>query len=587
MLLALVGLQCLSMQALGGRIPPFDFDACAGKSKIVVHGELHPDGTLRVIEVFKGKPEGTGDLWLSIGKIEFKHLSKDIGNEGNPQVVVFLGEGGTDGGYRLALDPHGGVVVFGSQDKVFAWLPSEMDMMGATFQAHPLWTKQTFMEDLKQSLKSDAELDVVLAKSRGRERLLSCFDFLRAHQPWEIFTDAQSSPWPWYGNGYFFSKIVGATQKPSADEELVMVDLLRNARTDGDQAQVLAFIASIHCSRALYLEVLPWVDAKVPKMLRQQAFMALASIDSFAAAEVLIHFLSLKDPLIDDVLATLNHCESGRRPSLLNSAVVAPLLVFGKEVLIKCHSRKNQDGNRGYAMLSLLNGYFHPDFLPLMYEWATDKETPTRAQAMGDFRNVLGISDQPADPERIAKWWAQNRDVVMHEYDLSTWTGVDVWLQAWWQSDEKITKHVLLRLWDFTPNIPEEDLLVACEGESGAAAKELLSELWQRKRLTSATRSTIVAKYMKMRIEDQPCVNSVDPNVWRTCYVVGDRLFPFPHDAWINWTGEVTTEREPKISADSSNSRSLEGSGPFRFAGGTVKLGGPFKAILENWEKDY
>lgn len=588
-LLPLAVLLCQPDQALGESIPPFELDASAGNSKIVAHGELHPDGTLRVIEAFKGKPEGAGDLRLPIGEIRFKSVLKDIGNEDNPQVVVFLSDLGADGVYHLAPGSNGGFVALGPGDKVFAWLPSEMSRTGAAFQAHPSWTKRIFMEELKQSLKLDAELDAVLAKPRGGERLAKCFEFLRAHQPRKTSKDSQYFPWPWDGHGYFFSKIARATQKPSAAEESVLAELLRNAGSEGDRARVLMFIGSIGCSRALYPEVLPWVEVKVPKVPRQQAFTALASIDSFAAAEVLSHFLSLDDPLIDDVLDTLSNSGWMREPRLLNPAVVEPVLALGRQVLIKCHSGDYRDGNRGYATLGVLQSYFHPTLLPLMIEWANDKDTPTRAQAMGNLRSALDVINGSADPERIAKWWgrAQNRDAVMRHYDLSSMTGVNVWLQAWRQSDDKITKHVLLRLWDFTSNVPEQELLNACEGEVGAAAKELLSELWQRKRLTTATRKAVVAKYMKMRIEDQPCVNSVDPKVWRTRYVMGDRLFPFPHDAWVNWTGEMTTEREPKILPDSFNSQSLEGSGPFRFGGGTVKLGGTFKAILEIWEKDY
>ncbi len=586
-LLSLAGWLCLPVQALGRSLPPFDLDMNAGKSKIVAHGELHPDGILRVIEVFKGKSEGPGDLRLPISEIQFKRVSKDVGVEGNPQVVVFVDDLGADGVYRFTWGSTGGFVAIGPGDKVFAWLPSEMSMSGADFQAHPSWTKRTFVEELKRTLKLDAELDALLAKPRDGERLTTCLEFLRAHQPWETSTDARDVSWPWYGHGYFFSKIARDTQKPSAEEESVLAELLRNAGSDGDRARVLAFITSIHCSRALYPQVLPWADVNVPKVARQQAFTALASIDSFAAAEVLGHFLSLEDPLIDDVISTLNQCGRMRKPCLLNPAVVEPVLALGRQVLIKSHSEDYRDGNRGYPTVGVLQSYFHPTWLQLMIEWANDKDTPTRAQAMSNLRSALGVINEPDNPERIAKWWAQNRDVVMRHYDLSSWVGVNAWLQAWQQSDDKITKHVLLRLWDFTSNIPEQELLNACEGESGTAAKELLSELWQRKRLTAATRKSIVTKYMKMRIVEQPCVNSVDPNVWRERHVAGERLFPFPHDAWVNWAGEMTTERDPKILADSFASSSLDGSGPVKFVGGTGKLGGPFKAILELREMDY
>jgi hypothetical protein len=577
--LSLAGWLCLPVQALGRLHPSFDLEASIGMSKVVAHGELHPDGTLRAIKIFKGQLEGAGDLRLPINEIWFKSVSKDIGTGGNPQVVVFLSDLGADGVYQLARD----FVAFGAEDKVFAWLPSEM-MTDTAFQAHPSWTKGPFMEALKQSLKLDGELDAVLAKPRDGERLTTCFEFLRAHQPWNTSTDARDLSGPW---GYFFSKIARDTQKPSAAEESVLAGLLRNVGSDEDRARVLAFTGSINCSRVLYPEVLPWVAVKVPKTPRQQALTALASIDSFAAAEVLSQFLNLDEPLIDDVVSTLNQCGWMREPCLLNPVVVEPVLALGRQVLVKCHSGDNRDGNRGYATLGVLLSYFHPTWLPLMIDWANDTDTPTRAQAMGNLCGALGVINEPAAPERIAGWWAQNRDVVMRDYDLSSWTGVSDWLQAWGQSDDKITKHVLLRLWDFTSNVPEQELLNACEGESGVTAKELLSELWQRKRLTAATRKALVDKYMKMRIVEEPCVNSANPNVWRERHVAGDRLFPFPHDAWVNWDGEMTTEREPKISAESCNSSSLEGSGLFKFVGGTGEFGGPFKAILELWEMDY
>ncbi len=565
---------------------PFDLDMSAGKSKIVVHGELHPNGTLRVTEVLKGKPEEPSELRLPISEAQFKTVSKDIGNEGNPQVFVFLDELGADGVYRLTQGSIS-IVALGPANKVFAWLPSEMSAVGASFQAHPFWTKQTFIEKLRQSLRLDSELDAVLAKPRSGERLVTCFEFLRAHQPWETSTDSRSGSSPWYDHAYFYSKIVSTTLNPSAVEESILADLLRHAGSDEDRARVLAFIGSIRSSRALYSEVLPWVDVKVPKIPRQQAFTALMSIDSFAAAEVLIRFLSLDDPLIDDVLSTLSHRESGREIAFLNPAVVEPMLVFARQVLIKCHSADYRDGNRGYAMLGMIQSYFHPTCLPLMFEWANDKNTPTRFQAMSNLRSALGITGEPDNPARLAKWWDQNRDAALRQYDLSSWPGVNAWLQEWRQSDDKITKHILLRLWDFTSIVPEQELLKACEGESSSAAKELLSELWQRKRLTAATRKAIVAEFMQMKVIDRPCVNAADPNVYRERMVSGERLFPFPHDAWVNWTGEMIRGREPQILAGSFNSQSLEGSGPREFIGRNSKPGEPFKAILEIWEMNY
>jgi hypothetical protein len=561
-----------SASAFGGSNPPFDLDTSVGTSEAVVLGELHSDGTLGVTEVFKGNPKVNSTIRLSIHENTFKSVSTGIGNGATPQVVVFLDKMGSEGVYHLR-NTYTGVVAFGPNDKIFAWLDE--------FQAHPSWTKRYFVDQLKRSVDLDEKLDALLAKPRDEERLRACLDFISKHQPWILSRNGGPTSFSWYGYGYFFSKIANASLKPCASEEMELANLLRKVVSDEDRAYVLAFIGAINCSRSLYPDVLRWVDVKVPKLPRSQAFIALSSIDPTLAAGDLSRFLTMDDPLVDEVMQSLWKCGNGNYPRVLNVAVVAPLLALAEQELMKFRSETNVN----VKTLGALHGYFHPKFLPLMFEWDRDNKY---TQASGNLRSVLGILSTPPAAEQLSKWWEQHKEQVLRQHDLSSRDGVRNWLQAWSETDDKMTRHVLLRLWDFEPRVLEKEILEECEGQSGAVAKQLLAELWQRKRLNAATRKAIVAKYLKLQIVELPNPFPEFPK-WREIRVVSERSFPFPHNSYVSYTGEMSGERKPTITnaKGGSGGRSLEGTETLNFhsLGGSVK--GRMKAALEIWEVDY
>ena len=561
-----------STVAFGESNPPFDMDTSAGTSEAVVLGELHSDGTLGVTEVFKGNPKVDSTIRLSIHENVFKAVSTGIGNGATPQVVVFLDKIESDGVYHLR-NAYGGVVAFGPNDKIFTWMDA--------FHAHPSWTQRSFIDRLKVSVDLDAKLDALLAKPRDEARLKACFDFISKHQPWVLSRNGLPSPFSWYGYGYFFSKIANASLKPCASEEMELANLLRKVVSDEDRAYVLALIGAINCSISLYPDVLRWLDVKVPKLARGQAFIALSSIDPTLAAGDLSRFLTADDPLLEQVLQSLGKCSNGNYPRVLNVAVVSPLLALAEQELLKFRSETNVN----VKTLGALHGYFHPKFLPLMFEWERGNKY---AQASSNLRSVLGILSAPPASDQLPKWWEQHKEQVLRQHDLSSRDGVRNWLQAWSETDDMMTRYVLLRLWDFEPRVLEKEILEECEGESGAAAKQLLAELWQRKRLTAATHKEIVAKYLKLQIVELPNPFPKSPK-YRSIRVVSERSFPFPRDSYVSYTGEMSGERKPTITnaKGGSGCRSLEGTETIIFdsLGGSVK--GRMKAALEIWEVDY
>ncbi len=571
-------------RSVGEQGLPFDLDANVAKSANIVMGTLHHDGTLHGTRAFKGELLASKTYPIANGDHSFNEFSKALGEGDNLEVVAFLRKPSSDNYYRFATG-NIGMVALSNSDKVFASLPS-FSPEGLSIQALRNWTKATFLAEIGPSLARSRKFDLLLSKPLSNDRVNTLLGFLREEVKWSIMNGEDlRTALPYSLRGYFFLEVMVRLQKPSKSEESAIGALLHQAVSDEERAMLLAIITYTHCSKALYASVLPYVDPKNSGPVRREAFAALASIDSYSAASVLSRFLSLEEPELDSVLSILYSYSWREKSRGLNIEVIQPLLNFSLNALEKYRTSNKapEINNRCLAVWGLIDRYFHPALLPIPIKWTNEKDPISSAKAATLLRSLFGYT---GPPEQLNIWWEKYRKEIQRSHELSTTQGVREWLQALNQCEDVWTKQLLLRLWRFQPSIPETFLLEECRGKASVPTKELLSELWQRKRLSAEARKSLVKDYMIMKVSVTPVLQT-DHLKCHELTFSGDRQFPFPEAARVNLTGRLASNTEPQISAPKSSlTFGLEGSGPIDFLTTTEAGDGSLNAVFELWEAD-
>jgi hypothetical protein len=374
--------------------------------------------------------------------------------------------------------------------------------------------------------------------------------------------------------------------EPSAEEEKTLVESLLSSADAHEQVLILDIMAGAHASIGVFEAARSFTRAGINSVVRRSAFDAIAAVDPYEAADVLSSYLVFDEPDLDSVITALGACGNMREPKRMSLRVVKPLQVVAKQTFERCRvSKSNEDGNRGYKILWLLDCYFHPSFLPIMVEWA-GSSLSTSAQAKNTLRTVVGADQQPDRLANLGVWWEENEQRVTMSYDLGSWEGVQAWLRAYSETTDVKTHHVLMRLWDYELSPPEDRLLEACHGSDPKPAMALLSELWQRKRVSPATRMALVLDFITMKLVEDSRPFPEFPN-WREMHIRGEKRFPFPRDALVCYDGDMSSSRVLKIEEpESSSSASLEGTGFQNFHGVGGSVGENQKGIIEMWEEE-
>lgn len=557
--------------------PPFDLDRSAGTAHTIVVGVLKADSIMEVTDVLKGTVQIGDHLQLDGSGFNFRQLAKTMGESGDVGMVGFLSEPLPNRAYRLSSY----FVGISSAGRVFTWLES-LSMAGSNFEAHPTWTKASFTADIRRRIQTKASLDAILAQPRSGQRMGNLIDFLMANTSLEPTTRLRM----WHRRGYLFDHALGRVSRPSAEEERIMMERLVSSAYTSEQALILDIMAGAHASTAVFQTVRTLVTPETNPVVRRAALEALAAVDPYPAAGVLSAYLGYDEPELDTVITALGACGNMPEPKKLNIKVVEPLLELARKSFDKCRvSKSDSDGNRGRHVLWLLNCHFHPSFLPLMVEWAHSSAS-TSAQADNTLRTVLGTDQQPDRLTNLGFWWKENEQRVTERHALGTWEGVQTWLRAYGETNDVTTRHTLMRLWDYESSTPEEQLLKACYDRNQKGAKELLSELWQRKRVSPNTRMVLFRDFVTMKLVEDSRPFSEFPN-WREMHICGEKGFPFPPNALVCYDGDMSSSRVLKIEEpESSSSASLEGTGFQNFHGVSGSVGENQKGIIEMWEED-
>jgi hypothetical protein len=565
----------------------FDLDRSAHEAATIYLGNLHRDGHFSATKVLKGPSQLPPKFEIAQGKHWSSTYASVMEDEGEPEIIAFVGEQPRRDTARerpvsinfVAVSPPG---------KLFGWFPESFSMTRSRLRAHGFWNKELFLGQLEQSLAGANRLNFLLAAPPSAKRIESVLAFLKSDLPrlkaqQEVIVPAED-----YGRGYLFYRTAAGLGDLSREEESFMAGLLQQAQPAEDLARLLAVVAKVRPSGLLYRSVLPLTQPDKSGVVRREAFFTLAALDPYATAGDLAHFLKLDEPELTPVLLTLSICAQAREPKLLNAAVLEPLGKLGSLLMEESRGpESNEKVNRKNSMIQLLGLYHHPSNLPLLMGGIDDEPLSPGRPTPSQFRTMSALGENPEAGGQLPGWWAKNRELLQQPYDLRSAQGIEAWLKAFDETNHNWTKGMLLRLWVFEPAIPEAKLLSACHDTNLNAAKALLAELWQQNRISADTRKILVARFLKMHIQEKPNPYPETPG-WRELTVECDTDFPFPEPVSIVFTGELACGRAPVITDPrngggtflaSSKTRSLQS------LGGAVK--GPAKALIELWEMDY
>jgi len=349
----------------------------------------------------------------------------------------------------------------------------------------------------------------------------------------------------------------------------------------------LFMISRLPCSKELYESVLPYVEVTRSGEIRRQAFRALKIIEPYPATGVLSNFLRRDEPELQPLIRAL--CMPGlygERPSLLNIAMVGPSLSLAEMNLTAERSASVPpfSGDLTGDVLGLLTEIYHPSFLPMMIEWAGDENVRSSRYAGGRLERMLGIEHGKFDLTGVRAWWRKADPVLSRAYDFSSPNGLDDWLKAWATSEDPLTRRMLSHLWDFQQIIPEISLLEACEGTYSTAAKALLSDLWEKKRLSPGTRMSLVKTYFKMRLVEDTTADLARAPA-KSIWLKYDVQFPFPEAASVSWNTDFANNREPVLrGVDSASGLNLHY--PIFPREVSRSADRPTKGLVEIWECD-
>lgn len=482
-----------------GPSPGFNMDACVGQAEHIMIGKLSFDGTLKDAKSIRGKMLEPITCRIESGDVCFQAFNKFIGGNQPMEVIAFISDTSIPESYRLATGMTG-LIAFTSTDGVCGWF-SDDTRAGNSLKVHESWTRKKFLAALDQSLEESDDLDRILESPRSPQRIETLFRFMKENIDWSKVGPEDPYSWRW-NVGFVFHKCLRGLTHPSPVEEAALGDQLKNATFDDETAMTLAVIANIGCSKSLYDPVRPYLSRTKAGKVRKQGFRALMGIDPYSGSGLLAGLLHPDDPDLEGMISALGEygLEEFSRKDPLNKAVLYPLLRFSDKALASSRSgEKNQYRSLGYAVAPLLQHYYHPILIPTMMRWANDKTTKTHAQASSHLRRaLLGDESTPVKSEQLDKWWKQSSNAVSQNFDLDSTNGCEQWLGAWKEAENIVAKRLLLRLWDFQREIPEAVLLEFCEGKNADAAKMLLSELWQRNRLSVETQKILVQKHNEL-----------------------------------------------------------------------------------------
>ena len=539
-----------------------------GKARLVVEGTLDPAGRILVGKVWKGHRDL--DLTMPVGAIQrpittlldgsvgvgstvqlrsgtdyYEWLQRREKKEGPFKVVAYLEEEEKNE-WELVWQ-YAGLVVF---DKEAVQL-EEGSERWFNRGDQPSYNRETFLKALGDAARASEERDALLAADRSVERTQRLVAFvLKQAKPREerdFFV---------HRGGYQVGKVAEGLRNIAEEEQGVVVQVLREAKDARSQIILLDLAGSIPLHADALADVAAFLPRNQTGEVREAAMNALRDIDGFRCVDYFEPYLIADDPQLHILLEDLGARSYPNENAPLNIHAVDALEKLAESLKGDEALRwKTRDGSA--ESTGLVSGqmahYIHPRLLPILYRWAM--EGGRSSAAYSSLVEATGLKYAQSDKAAWEAWWQKAQGLIEGNFDLQTPAGRDRWMERYSRADPA-TQKVLMHLWSFEPNINEGALIddakesataqliiAALQGQSllpkSEIAKAVLAKLWERERLSEASKQSIVKEFLSFRIINDPQADEVAfPNLY-SIWLGVTASFPFPDRALVRGTIKI------------------------------------------------
>lgn len=364
----------------------------------------------------------------------------------------------------------------------------------------PLYGRRQFFAALREAIQAKAERTRLLANPRTIERTKELITLAQRHDP------LPGSPEGfWFTPFYHLAEIAKGLAQPSAEEEQLRLRGLADTPTEAEKIKFLRLITLTPLKGKAFDEIIPYLEQGQPAEIRRSAIRALGAIDGCGAVDAFGSLLTRSEPELQTVLESLRL----DMEASWNRAIVDHLLRLANE--FRTNVPMQGDTVLDYRVsnqLSLLGGLFsrlgHPRLLPMLVDCSISRKQFSAAEARKVLGEITHLKLPSEDGKEWQRWWESVRGFLEPDYNLQMEAGRTAWI-AGWSAGDAATRRVLVNLWRFEPELEPAKALLE-QAPTSEATMALLSELWNRKRLTPEVEKAIVEQYL--RLEQKP----IDPD---------------------------------------------------------------------------
>ena len=496
---------------------------------------------------------------LTNGKAVFASLKALEERATSIEVVVFLRR---SGGKWEIEDGDNGAVGFLGNGVCLVRQDENVLRAGAAMGRDPTLSREAILKSARAAVVALERRKLLLGLPPSADRIGRIAAFWRGMSP--------------EGRGHHeYALCLGQRPLPPVEEKALLA-LLKSSGA-ASKPVLLELIGGSARGKTAFDAIADQLDRRQPGAVRRAAILSLADIDPYRAQARLIPLLRVDEPELQSALESLGGTDR-RCP---NPAVLEPLRKLTEAVRRLHRDDREVLVGESEALAAVLWHYGHPKFLSLLAEW-TFSDNHVSAEFVGcRLHQWTGLSPRE-NPSRWARWWKGAKPLLEADYDLRGAAGRRKWYRAY-RAGGSTTRQWLLRLWSLEPAPDEAALVREAGGEGGDVAKAVLAELWGDGRLSGVTKSDLLGKFLTVRLEEVPSLPIARSRELR---IVGEKSFPFPPTAWIEWRAAfaIGDGREPRLegSFSSSSLGNEPGAQTFGTRGGGSYPGSPqARALLE------
>jgi hypothetical protein len=521
--------------------PEFDMDSCVGTAELIVSGYLDRTDTIAVTEVFAGGPVGAtvqlktwgrgfrdaarfDDPWREPSR--WKTIWNWLLGPRRIEVVAFLRKGADDRWATLG--------------RIWGLVPLKGDgvypLTGWAYDdRQPFYRRAEFFDGLREAVQAKTERVRILASSRTLDRSGALVRLALQHR------ELRGPPESFETRFFHLSKIAEGLQEASAEEGEVMLRALREAAAEHEKVRALRLIPLVPLGTGAFDEVVPYIDRGQSAEIRRAAMFAAGAVDPYRAVDIVGPLLTRSEPELETALQSLRFPYE----DYWNGASIDHLLRLAEEFRNdrrpEVPSQLDYQVEKQLSQLEMvLTRLAHPRLLPLLvdYSHSQNRFSVNASRTLGE---ITGLK-VPPENGGWQRWRESSRRYLEPGYDLDREEGRRAWIESWAAGDPA-TRKLLVNLWFFEPRIEAANALFLA-APAQEATRAVLSELWERKRLTPEFEKAIVERYLEVELEEGDSPDGFRPKESHLA-IRTNGAFKFPRHVGVQSRAQLTIDGKP------------------------------------------